>query len=95
MPHSGLKPKNNEPKEEGDLRCKRTFDGENLWKKTTFMGVNLWRKTTFDRSRPLKKDDLWQKTTFDRLYSIVPEKNLYNLTATAELIPNRKSYQLS
>ena len=27
MPHSGLKPKDNDPKEEDDLRWKKTFDG--------------------------------------------------------------------
>ena len=31
MPHSGLKPKNeNEPKEEDDIRWKTTFDGRQL-----------------------------------------------------------------
>ena len=38
------------------------------------------------------------KTTFDRVYSILPEKKCLRLltsTATAQLTPNRKSYQLS
>ena len=77
MPHSGLKPKNNDPKEEDDLRWKKTFDGrqclneDDLWQKTTFDGRqpltedDLWQKTTFAGRRPLTEDDLWRKMTFD------------------------------
>ena len=55
MPHSGLKPKNeNGPKEEDDL------DG-----RQPLTEADLWRKTTFGRGRPLTKDDLWRKTTFE------------------------------
>ena len=35
-------------------------------------------KMTFDGRRPLTEDDLWRKTTFDSVYSILPEKNVYN-----------------
>ena len=44
------------------------------------------------------EDDPQWKTSFDRVYSILPEKKclqLLTLTATAQLIPNRKSYQMS
>ena len=43
----------------------------------------------------MEADPRW-KTTFDRVFSILPEKNLQllTLTATAKLIPNRKSYQM-
>ena len=55
MPHSGLKPKNeNDPKEEDDL--------DRRWPLTE---DNFWQKTTFDRRRLLTEDNLWRKTTFD------------------------------
>ena len=66
IPHSGLKPKNNyDPREEGDLWWKTTFDGKQI-----LTGDNLWEKTTFDGRRPLTKDDLWQKTTCTLLEGI-------------------------
>ena len=42
----------------------------------TFGGI--WRRTTLDKRRPLMEDVLRWKTTFDRVYSILPEKNVYN-----------------
>ena len=55
MPHSGLKPKNeNEPKEEDDLWRKTTFDGRRPLTKD-----DLWQKTTFDGRQSLTKDNLW------------------------------------
>ena len=58
MPHSGLKPKNeNDPKEEEDLRWKMTFDRV--------------------------------------LYYLKKILRLLTLTATAQLTPNQRSYQLS
>ena len=54
MPHSGLKPKNeNDPKEEDDLRWNTTFDGRQLLTED-----NLLWKTTFDRGQILTEDDL-------------------------------------
>ena len=44
MPHSGLKPKDNDPKEEDDLRWKKTFDG-----RRPLIDHDLGRKMTFDR----------------------------------------------
>ena len=44
------------------------------------------------------EDDLQWKTPFDRVFSILPEKKclqLLILTATTQLTPNRKFYQLS
>jgi len=91
MPHSGLKPKNeNEPKEEDDLRRKTTFDKrqplteDDFWWKTIFderwplTEDELWWKMTFDGKRPLTEYNLRWKTTFDRVYSILPEKNVYD-----------------
>ena len=54
-------------------------------------------KTNFDGWHPSMEDDLRWKTTFERVYSILPETNLrlLTLTVTAQLTPNRKSYQLS
>ena len=75
---------------EVDLWRKMTFDGrwpsteDNLRRKTTFderrplTEDNLWWKTTFDGRRPLTEDDLQWKTTFDRVYSILPEKNVFD-----------------
>ena len=62
------------------------------------MEDNLRWKTTFDGRQPLMEDDLQWKTTFDRVFSILPEKKclqLLILTATTQLTPNRKFYQLS
>ena len=54
MPHSGLKPKNeNDPKEEDDLRWNTTFDGRKLLTED-----DLRQKTTFNGRRPLTEDDL-------------------------------------
>ena len=61
------------PLTEDDLLRKTTFDGRRHLRED-----NIWRKTTFDRRRPLTEDDLWQKTTFDRVYSILPEKYVYD-----------------
>ena len=48
MPHSGLKPKNeNDPKEEDDLDGRRPLTED-----------NFWQKTTFDRRRLLTEDAL-------------------------------------
>ena len=48
MPHSGLKPKNeNDPKEEDDLRWNTTFDGR-----------QLLTEETFDGRRPSTEDEL-------------------------------------
>ena len=43
------------------------------------------------------EDDLQWKTTFDRVFSILPEKNVYNCSfwQPQHMIPNRKFYQLS
>ena len=87
MPHSGLKPKiENDPKEEDDLRWKTVLDGGRPLKED-----DLWQKTTFDRKRPLTEDDLDRRRplTEDDLFS-----RLVTLTATAQLTPNQKSYQL-
>ena len=69
---------------------KMTFDGrqplteDDLWLKTTFyrrqplMEDDLWWKRTFDGIGPLTEDNLQWKTTFDRVFSISPEKNVYD-----------------
>ena len=63
---------------------------------------NLWRKTTFGRRRPLTEDDLWRKMTLNGRgpsiglqYITWIKYLLLTLTATAQLTPNPKSYQLS
>ena len=61
MPHSGLKPKNeNHPYEEDDLWLKTVLDGG-----LPSMEDDLRWKTTFDRRQPLTEDDFWRKTPFD------------------------------
>ena len=65
MPHSGLKPKN-----ENDLWRKITFD-----ERRHLAEDDLWQKTTYGGRQP---DDLWWKTIFNRVYSILPEKNVYD-----------------
>ena len=58
MPHSGLKPKNeNDPKEEDDLRCTTTIDGRRPSKED-----DLQWKMTLEGRRPLMEDDLRWKT---------------------------------
>ena len=63
---------------------------------------NLWRKTTFGRRRPLTEDDLWRKMTLNGRgpsiglqYITWIKYLLLTLTATAQLTPNPKYYQLS
>ena len=54
MPHSGLKPKNeNDPKDEDDLRWKTVLDGG----RPSIKDNLLW-KTTFYGRRPFMEDDL-------------------------------------
>ena len=61
MPHSGLKPKNeNDPKEEDDFQWNTTFDGKRL-----LTDDDIWQKTTFNRRQPLTEDELWRKMTPD------------------------------
>ena len=54
------------------------------WQKTTFdrrrplTEDDLQQNTTFNGRRPLTEDDPWRKTTFDRVYSILPEKHVYD-----------------
>ena len=65
------------------------------------MEEDLWQKTTFDGRGPLTEDDLWQKTTFDWRQPLTEDDHLkkclrlLTLTATAQMTPNQKSYQLS
>ena len=56
MPHSGLKPKN-----ENYIWQKATFDG-----RRPLTEDNIRHKRTSDRRRPLMENDLWRKMTFDR-----------------------------
>ena len=46
---------------------------DHLWWKT-----DLWRRTTFGGRRALTEDNLWRKMTVYRVYSILPEKNVYD-----------------
>ena len=91
MPHSGLKPKNeNDSKEEDYLWWKITFDGrrpsmeDDLWWKTTFDGRwplmedTLWWETTFDRKQSSIEEDLWWKTTFDGRLPLMEDNLLYS-----------------
>ena len=107
MPHSGLKPKDNDPKEKTTFHGRRPLMEGGLWWKTTFDGRqpltegDLWRKTTFDGRWPLTENTLWLKTTFDKRQLLTEDDHLkkclrlLTLTATAQRTPNRKSYQLS
>jgi len=75
---------------EDNLSGRMTFKGgrplaeDNLWRKTIFDGRRplredkLWWKRTFERRLPLMEDNLCRKTTFDSVYSILPEKNVYD-----------------
>ena len=88
---------------------RRPLTGDDPWWKMTFDGRrplmedDLWQKTTFEGRWPSREDDLWWKTTFDvrrpsiGLQYITWKKyfRLLTLTATAQLTPNRKFYQLS
>ena len=40
--------------------------------------AQYWQKMNFDKRWPLTEEDLWWKTTFDRMFSILPEKNVYD-----------------
>ena len=108
MPHSGLKPIIMTQKRKTTFDGRRPLTEDYLWWKTTFDGRwpmtedDLSRKTTFDERQPSREDDLWWKTTFDGrrpsigLQYITWKKyfRLLTLTATAQQIVNRKSYQL-
>ena len=67
------------------------------------MEDNLIWKTTLDGRQPLREDDLWRKTTFEGRQPLIGLQyitwkkylRLLTLTATTQLTPNRKSYQLS
>ena len=88
---------------------RRPLTEDDLWRQTTFDGRrpftedDLWRKMTFNGRWPLTEDDLWRKTTFNGRRLLIGciifylKKCLWllHLTATAQLTPNRKSYQLS
>ena len=82
MPHSELKPKDNDPKEKTTFHGRRPLMEGGLWWKTTFDGRwsltegDLWQKTTFDGRWPLTEIDLWRKTTFDKRQPLT-EDNLW------------------
>ena len=60
---------------EDDLQQKTTFDGG--WSLTE---DNLWQKGIRDGRRLLTQDNFWWKTTLDRVYSILPEKHVFDST---------------
>ena len=72
------------PLTEDNLSGRRSLTEDDLWQKTTFdrrrplTEDDLWRRRTYDGRRPLTEDDLQWKTTFDRVYSILPEKNVFD-----------------
>ena len=92
-----------------NLSWKTTYDGrrtsmeDNFDGRRPLMEDDLRWKTTFDGRLPLMEDDLWRKTTFNGRRLLIGciifylKKCLWllHLTATAQLTPNRKSYQLS
>ena len=57
----------------GASRWRTTSDG-----RRPLTEDDLWRKTTFDARQPLTEYNLRWKTTFERVYSILPEKNVYD-----------------
>ena len=105
MPHSGLKPKNeNVPKEEDDLWWKKTFWWKTIFDRRRPLTENdLCRKTTFVGRQPLMEDDLRWKTTFNGrqpsigciVYYLKKCLRLLTLTVPAQLTQNWKSCQLS
>ena len=93
-----------EDKTEDNLWQKTTFDG-----RRPLTEDDLWWKMTFDGRRPLTQDDFWRKIIFDArqplmeddllvgriIYYLKKCLRLLTLTVTAQLTPNRKSYQMS